>query len=1126
MATRKFRFVSPGVFLKEIDLSQLPGQAPGIGPILIGRTRQGPAMKPYKVKDLEEFQRVFGTPMPGNEGLDPWRDGTSLLAESYVPYAARAHFLAGEDTPVTVVRLAGVTGDDASPDSDGEPGWIAEDAWGLFVFSYNHGATVGPTASLAAVFYGAPGSGFEPKIVGTPIYQLTEAGALVDPPNRGANREELDAGKAAYFNNSGRLTIRLSSSAGLTKDVHTLLSEIREDFNTNPVMTNTRIMSPPASSLASQYWLGETFENTVRKLDASVTEADDYKAAVIVKLKEGMDDFRGNTHELKSARTGWVTAQDTSRNITDYSAERSEKLFRFVALHEGTESARNLMVSIEDIRIPREGAIDPYGTFSVVVKKIIYGRARLEEIERFDNCNLDPSSDNHIAKQIGDQYLEWSSAEKRNRVRESNINISEYIRVEMDSLVRDSGPSSPSLVPFGFLGPVRPREVKIPLSGGAATAEVQFTTATAGDLDNGPDLTLVSTDGTSRVYKFNNGGGQANGEALGNDEIRVNVAGGTSPNDFAIKLKQAIESEDAHSGKITATVLNDTVTLTQVVGGNASNTVIPAVVGGALNKFTVNGVIDATQFAGGGTSSNAIPTTSFITGNMFLNAGSSSLEKMRVNWADFPLVNSASKDEDFYMGATPFLQTHKTGSLYGHREQTTEINRGYVDLVRRYGTLENLTRDQDDGTADGNYSSHAFSFSLDDVVLHLTEDSALPSVRNVTRRQEIAQAVWSPGSKNKGDAGIASAEAAGASFSGLISRTASGSFALRPLLEVVKGFNMPLVGGSDGVNIVEANPFNNDVTRNRTTRTSYAYASIDRAIDLISDPEVVEHNLAAMPGITNVSLTNKLVKTCESRADSLAIIDLPDVYVPPSEKKCDDFRDRTDGTDPERSANNLVKRQLNSSYGATYYPWVKIRDNLNSRDVWVPPSVPALGAMAYTERTSEVWFAPAGFNRGGLNQGTAGVPVLQVSEHLMSKDRDTLYEANINPIASFVSEGIVIFGQKTLQSTKSALDRINVRRLMIFIKKEVSRICNTLLFEQNVAATWSRFTSRVVPFLESVKVRFGLSDFKVVLDDTTTTPDLVDRNIMYAKIFLKPARAIEFIAVDFIITNTGAEFDD
>jgi phage tail sheath protein FI len=182
--------------------------------------------------------------------------------------------------------------------------------------------------------------------------------------------------------------------------------------------------------------------------------------------------------------------------------------------------------------------------------------------------------------------------------------------------------------------------------------------------------------------------------------------------------------------------------------------------------------------------------------------------------------------------------------------------------------------------------------------------------------------------------------------------------------------------------------------------------------------------------------------------------------------------------------------------------------------------------MSYGEATQAVWFAPAGFTRGGLSEGRGGLPVVAVSQRLSSKERDTLYEANINPIAQFPAEGIVIFGQKTLQAIPSALDRINVRRLLIFIKKRISTIAATLLFEPNVSATWGSFTSQVSPFLDRVKSGFGLEDFKVILDSSTTTADLIDRNVMYAKIYVKPTKAIEFIAIDFIITSQGASFDD
>jgi phage tail sheath protein FI len=182
--------------------------------------------------------------------------------------------------------------------------------------------------------------------------------------------------------------------------------------------------------------------------------------------------------------------------------------------------------------------------------------------------------------------------------------------------------------------------------------------------------------------------------------------------------------------------------------------------------------------------------------------------------------------------------------------------------------------------------------------------------------------------------------------------------------------------------------------------------------------------------------------------------------------------------------------------------------------------------MSNSQARAELWFAPAGFNRGGLSDGAAGVPVTGITEKLTSKERDRLYDANINPIASFPSEGIVVFGQKTLQATRSALDRVNVRRLLIFLKKQVSLLSTQVLFDQNIEVTWNRFIGLVDPFLQSVKTRYGLEDYKLVLDKTTTTPDLVDRNILYAKIYLKPAKSIEFIAIDFNISRSGAAFED
>ena len=194
----------------------------------------------------------------------------------------------------------------------------------------------------------------------------------------------------------------------------------------------------------------------------------------------------------------------------------------------------------------------------------------------------------------------------------------------------------------------------------------------------------------------------------------------------------------------------------------------------------------------------------------------------------------------------------------------------------------------------------------------------------------------------------------------------------------------------------------------------------------------------------------------------------------------------------------------------------------------MPPSVAMMGVFASSEASSEIWFAPAGFNRGGISgNGAAGIPISGVSQRLTSGDRDTLYEARINPIASFPSEGLVVFGQKTLQERSSALDRINVRRLVIFLKKQISIVSSQILFEQNIQATWNKFKAAVRPILIDTAVGGGIDpDFRLILDTTTTTPDLVDQNILYAKIMVKPVRAIEFIAIDFVIASTGASFDD
>ena len=442
----------------------------------------------------------------------------------------------------------------------------------------------------------------------------------------------------------------------------------------------------------------------------------------------------------------------------------------------------------------------------------------------------------------------------------------------------------------------------------------------------------------------------------------------------------------------------------------------------------------------------------------------------RTNSDDASLINQ----KDVYFGAT------------ANMANSSRLQRDIVDYVRRKpGDVDNLGV-----TGSLEYS---WVFTLDDVS-GSNSDGVL--------------ATWVSGSRNDGT-----------------SITAQSGNDYKSVLDA--GFNKfttMLQGGFEGLNILEREPFANRITNGATAPSSYAYATIERAINAVADPDVVECNMMAIPGVTNEQLTGKLLETAETRGDTLAIVDLKGGYQPETEST-ESLANRLGSV--SETVNNLNQRNVNNSYGCAYYPWVQITDTVTTGgSLWVPPSVVALGTLASSEASSELWFAPAGFTRGGLTEGSAGLPVTNVRERLTSDERDNLYTANINPIAQFPAEGIVVFGQKTLQVTPSALDRINVRRMLIYVKREISIIASRLLFDQNVQSTWNRFLGEVNPFLASVKSRLGLTDYKVILDESTTTPDLVDRNIMYAKILLKPARALEFIALDFVVTKSGASFDD
>jgi len=276
----------------------------------------------------------------------------------------------------------------------------------------------------------------------------------------------------------------------------------------------------------------------------------------------------------------------------------------------------------------------------------------------------------------------------------------------------------------------------------------------------------------------------------------------------------------------------------------------------------------------------------------------------------------------------------------------------------------------------------------------------------------------------------------------------------------------------------------------------------DNMISLLANTDDYKFNVLLTPGLYNTDYTSQItniISNTQNRGDNIYVID-PVAY----------------GSNVSSVTTEALNR--NTSYAAMYWPWVQIVEPSTGEIVWVPASTVIGGVYAYNDSVSEPWFAPAGINRGGLST------VVRAEKKLSQNNRDTLYTGKVNPIATFPGTGVVVYGQKTLQTKASALDRVNVRRLLIALKSYISQIANNLVFEQNTAATRNQFLAQVNPYLTSVQQRQGLYAFKVVMDDSNNTPDVIDRNELYGQIYLQPTKTAEFIYLDFNITPTGASF--
>ena len=1010
MSVSNFKFVSPGVFINEIDNSEIPATAQAIGPVVIGRSRKGLAMQPVTIESYEDFVDQFGQPVPGRAGGDIYRDG-NFQTPMYGTYAAKA-FLNANVAPVTYVRLLGQeTTTGASAGGDAAAGWkttnfMAQNggavdiafggAYGLWVFPSGSSSDLTQPPQIVDRASGSVGGASGTDDISSAgilaaVFYMDSGSISLKGPVRGdtagvnATQDTIGQCVAIGTDSNNLFTAVYTDSEQVEHTVKFGFDDseatfIRKRFNTNPQLLNASGTFYPTSQ---PIVLGETFEDNVRMYQHSgsslIGQAMQGAIYGIQLSGSTTTTVAGVKQASREAVAGWFIGQDLSGDPASYKPAQMTKLFRLKGRGHGEWLNKNLKVSIEQIRASTSVATE-YGTFSVVLREYHDTDKSKSVVERFDRCTLDPSSPNFVAKVLGDKYWEWNTTERRLVQYGEYDNRSSFVYVEMTEDV-EAGASDPLLLPFGYFGP----PTFAPIISGSGTNAASWLTGVFVSYSGS-----VANLGSSSVYVGNQG----------------------------------------H------------------------------------------------QFLSGG--SGPAATYGILTASLYWP-----VDNVRLSASD----GSLSNPQRAYFG---FMPTRTRTGIGASRPGTSFAD--WHRLLYQSFPSDPLAGQNPPLAATGHTGVNAWSyvFSMDDL---RSGDGGVYYYESGSRRSQL-------------------------------SNVGSLTSYKTPLTAGYNQFTAPFWGGFDGFDIKKPDPvYNAGMASTSTEDDSYIFHTYKRAVDTVADPEFINMNVLTAPGLTQNTLTEAMIGVCEDRGDALALIDLPDVYLPAAEGYYNTKAQRI-GTTPQNAATALQDRRIDSSYGATFYPWVQTRDSGTGRLLWIPPTVAMLGVFGHSEAASQIWFAPAGFNRGGLSDGAAGIPITNVTERLTSDNRDTLYESRINPIASFPNTGIVVFGQKTLQARQSALDRINVRRLVIYLKKQISILANQVLFEQNVQATWNNFKGLIEPLLSNTQTNQGITDYRLILDETTTTPDLIDQNILYAKIMVKPARAIEYIAIDFVIMSTGASFDD
>lgn len=1083
MAEQTFR--SPGFFEKEIDLSARQASPLGIPAGIAGTAVKGPAFVPVTIGSLADFETRFGS-------LDPNRFG---------PYAVR-EFLKNR-TAVTYVRTLGAGANDTTSDIEstrtqgtvknagfklvssdasvaaGEGGnkksngavqfLVAShsvhehESRGFPIFSNNDSFSTTPKI-VRAVLFTTTGSRFT-VLDYNQTWQDGHHFGLTDA--KGLEDDMAKVGVVDAKSATAHFKLVLSSSAG---------AKFANDDNVGGVKIFTASLDPN-----DQQYVGKILNTDPHKFQdqqhllyldlpveseiASVVASDLISTVAICSGSSALSNDSGLSTtaflDLFGRFDTRYTVPATPSIISQPFGRKEYELFHFETISDGQWGNDKFKLSIANIR----KSSDPnnkFGSFEVQLRRFSDNDLSTEILERYPECNLNPKSDRYIAKVIGDKKVVFNFdaddvEERRLTLSGKYPNLSARIRVVMNPEVEEARVPAES-VPFGFRG-----------------ITVMKTSETLTDNE------VILKD--------------AGGNALGH-------VGTTTPGEMG--ASRIFFSGSNRPGVGVAGI--DTEFVDQLTGS-----ILPPL---PLRHKLTRG---------------ATATAGVLLGH----PGSDERVDSRFYWG----VKSTR---------TPVTSSSGNGTVV-NAILNTNISKTINPLVRSYTRFHGIEKLDTLVTGSGADRFNNNKFTLARVALGNTLNSAnhITNVSGTAKEHVKEMAYIRNGDPDSSNYTILDPVDGSTSRITMATLVHSAATVFNRFVDYNK-FTTIFHGGFDGLNILDRD--NHHMTDKAASSDAGGLAGeeitgglgLDSTDDgtmsgkginnnvvnayrvaakILTDPISSNINVLAIPGIRDQFVTDYALDKVKDYSMAIYLMDIVNHGVNAAGTSERLYDDSALKPNVQETAEQFDSRAVDNNYAAAYFPDVFIEDPVNNKNVKVPASVAGLSALAYSDRVSFPWFAPAGFNRGALDF------VRNINTRLSAQDRDTLYDNRINPIANFPNGGFVIFGQKTLQMAKSALDRVNVRRMLLEVKRLIVGVANRILFEQNTPATRARFVAQTTPLLALVQAQAGIEQFRVICDDTNNTQEDVESNRMNGRIVVVPTRAVEFIAIDFIVTNSGVSFE-